>query len=1080
MITVKKSSAIALFAALTFSGCIASTPSFATDAEPILVKDINVATASSEFGATDTAFAQLGNEIFFSVETPNEEYQFWKSDGTAAGTSLIKTFDTLRNLVTYNGKIYFAANDGLGLGTELWASDGSTAGTALLKDLYLGPNSSSPGEFEVVGNTLFFAASNEDGTELWKTDGTSDGTSQVKDIRLGSSSSGPDRLRSADLGLGPVLFFVANEGSGSELFISDGTADGTQMVLDIGPNSGFQSREIIPIGSFVYFSATDSAQYGTELWRSDGTPEGTRRVTNLFNGPNDLVAIGTKIYFHSRLVNGRTAVWVYDTTRPIENETIIVSSGDNPDDLIAAGTRLFFEYETVNEGVELWSYDGTVAALVRDIRPGEESGWLGDAVAIGNLLYFESDGPEGEELWRSDGTLAGTYLVKDIRPGSRDSEPQDLINFGGNLFFTAFTPEVGREIYISDGTEQGTGLIKDLTTDSLSALYEYFEAESLADTLFFVAYDPTNGAEIWKSDGSAAGTMLVKDIWSGPSPSQFDSDIPKWLTPVGQTLFFSAYNPLLGNELWKTDGTEAGTVIVKDLFPGEYESSSPTELVAVGNRLFFEANSGDGSGRELYVSDGTSAGTTLVTDIYPGPAGAGIVNPVAFGNKLIFQANDGSSGAELWVSDGTSNGTTLIDLVAGGNSSNPDEFTQVGNTILFAADSAGNSSDRELWRTDGTISGTSKLKDINPGVGGSYPQRLTPVGNNVFFTADDGSGESLWISDGTAEGTRKVQDTPNLTAFGSTNYPPTFAAVGDNLVFVAAGPVGGMELWVSDGTSSGTRLLKDINTSGDSSPTRLTSREGKVLFFAENASNGIEPWITDGTAAGTRLLKDIQAGSATSIDRFNNFLIGSSSSSFFFAANDGFSGFELWRYQFAQPQSQSATPNAPVVTYEGPIVESITQRIDALGTVRVSGLRLDTVSVILVNGNSVSIIQQTPSLLTFTMPNLSPGRYLVTLVVPISGLNLTTDLEVIGSIKSSSKPNGGKVNVGSFNGKLVVYAAGLEGKRISWKVGGRWGRAVANSSFARFDRPTPRRGVEVNVEIFVDGVSQLTKRVVTR
>jgi hypothetical protein len=88
---------------------------------------------------------------------------------------------------------------------------------------------------------------------------------------------------------------------------------------------------------------------------------------------------------------------------------------------------------------------------------------------------------------------------------------------------------------------------------------------------------------------------------------------------------------------------------------------------------------------------------------------------------------------------------------------------------------------------------------------------------------------------------------------------------------------------------------------------------------------------------------------------------------------------------------------------------------------------------------------------------------------------LEANIEVV-----TSAPAGAKVNVGSFNGKLVVYANGYNGKRISWKVGGRWGSAVAASNTARFDRPTPRRGVDVVVEIYVDGKLELTKTVRTR
>ncbi len=95
--------------------------------------------------------------------------------------------------------------------------------------------------------------------------------------------------------------------------------------------------------------------------------------------------------------------------------------------------------------------------------------------------------------------------------------------------------------------------------------------------------------------------------------------------------------------------------------------------------------------------------------------------------------------------------------------------------------------------------------------------------------------------------------------------------------------------------------------------------------------------------------------------------------------------------------------------------------------------------------------------------------------MPVNSLNLTINNVVVNC---GQLP--GRVNVGSFNGKLVVYAAGLEGKRISWKVGGKWGRQVATSSFARFDRPTPRKGVTVSVQIFIDGVPALTRSVLTR
>ena len=88
-------------------------------------------------------------------------------------------------------------------------------------------------------------------------------------------------------------------------------------------------------------------------------------------------------------------------------------------------------------------------------------------------------------------------------------------------------------------------------------------------TLFFTADDGVNGCELWKSDGTAAGTVLVKDIRPGSC-----SSCPRNLTNVNGTLFFAADDGSDGRELWKSDGTAAGTVLVKDICPGSGGSAS--------------------------------------------------------------------------------------------------------------------------------------------------------------------------------------------------------------------------------------------------------------------------------------------------------------------------------------------------------------------------------------------------------------------------------------------------------------------------------------------------------------------------
>ncbi len=130
------------------------------------------------------------------------------------------------------------------------------------------------------------------------------------------------------------------------------------------------------------------------------------------------------------------------------------------------------------------------------------------------------------------------------------------------------------------------------------------------------ANDGTHGDELWKSDGTAAGTMMVKDIGPGSSGSD-----PQDLTNVNGTLYFDANDGRDGSELWKSDGTAAGTVMVKDIDPGS-DSSVPQDLTNVNGTLYFAANDG-AHGDELWKSDGTAAGTVMVKDIDPGATGSG-------------------------------------------------------------------------------------------------------------------------------------------------------------------------------------------------------------------------------------------------------------------------------------------------------------------------------------------------------------------------------------------------------------------------------------------------------------------------
>jgi len=337
------------------------------------------------------------------------------------------------------------------------------------------------------------------------------------------------------------------------------------------------------------------------------------------------------------------------------------TGASSPTEFVEVGETTFFVAYQGNYGTELWKTDGTVSGtmIVKDIYPGSEfyQGYIDDVwfsgyryfssspqglTNVNGVLYFTADdGANGRELWKSDGTEDGTVMVKDIDDGStydeqsltdvpNASDPQQLTNVNGTLYFTADDGVGGRELWTSDGTEDGTVMVKDIdseSTDSVPNASDPQELTAVGGTLYFTADDGVGGRELWKSDGTPGGTEMVADIFPDSTDSVPNASDPQHLTAVGGTLYFTADDGTNGRELWVSDGTEAGTEMVKDIYSGStYDATSysyvpnfsdPQKLTSVDGTLFFTAYTED-EGRELWTSDGTPGGTALVKDIITG------------------------------------------------------------------------------------------------------------------------------------------------------------------------------------------------------------------------------------------------------------------------------------------------------------------------------------------------------------------------------------------------------------------------------------------------------------------------------
>jgi ELWxxDGT repeat protein/VCBS repeat-containing protein len=473
------------------------------------------------------------------------------------------------------------------LGLESLESRLAMSSVPILVDLNAA-GASAPSDFLEIGGVTYFVANNGvNGRELWKTDGTPQGTSMLVDVNVGAGSSNPTNL----MNVNGVLYFAANDGTnGNELWRTDGTVAGTQMVKDLFtstysvnyqnfPNSS-NPTQLTNVGGKLFFTARNGVA-GVELWSSDGTSGGTTIVKNIYADSG---------------------------TTP---------SSSSPTQLTNFNGALYFVADNGVDGRELWKSDGTDAGtvMVKDIHAGTyqytptgggsaqtrpnsaHPGLL--RVLNGQLFFVANDGAHGAELWKSDGTAAGTTLLKDIRTGSAGAFTSSSLMVVANnkLLFSANDGVVGDELWKSDGTEAGTTLVKNIRAGAAGDLSDFGSFTVIDNVLYFAGNDGTNGKELWKSDGTEAGTVMLADIWTGSGTNGPNGSVPAYMTNVSGTLYFSAFTETQGRELWKYTPA-AGAALVADVFAGG-TSFNPNKLTNVNGELLFAGSAA--SGQELFT-----------------------------------------------------------------------------------------------------------------------------------------------------------------------------------------------------------------------------------------------------------------------------------------------------------------------------------------------------------------------------------------------------------------------------------------------------------------------------------------------
>jgi ELWxxDGT repeat protein len=827
---------------------------------------------------------------------------------TAGGTTLLKEFssanDSLSDLTPDGSKLFFVAD--VGKGDQLWMTDGTRAGTRPVTD-------QSPGAFfsdlTVVGKELYFTdtvAGLDVANLLYRSNGTSAGTVVVS-LPPGDAKSGNDPYDLVDYD--NALYFDL----GDRLIKADGAV--TEVVWTYGPpdmhkNDTGAVANLTVAGGLLYYTVTPQSGQSEALYATNGTARGTRLVKDFANDTSpagsivaDLTPVGSELLLVADDAASGPSLWVSNGTPA--GTTLVAALGGSSSagaadpgatsppilTATAAGTRLFFTTEPSGPGtpVELWVSDGTAAGTTQlaDIDPGNAvsySTMASEFAAIGGTLYFANDDPtHGVEVWSSDGTAAGTGLFLDLNPGPAGSFPGNMAVIDNTLYFSAVTASGSSALWSSNGTAAGTKVVASFGSqpegDGLFPdIPDAFAV--LGNSMLFAADDGSNQVELWKTDGTAAGTTMVQDL--SPSPLAYS---PADFTTVGGQVFFITQTAT--TTLWVTDGTTAGTTRVTT-FDGDLY-----DLTAFDGKLAFIESTSDGTQSSLWLSDGTASGTALVADIPTQNENDGVETPTmaALDGKLYISAPplpgpNVMGFATLWVSDGTAAGTAPIPGVP--ISANVDQMAVYQGKLYFTVDFPR----PQLWVTDGTATGTRMVANVGPQFAGI--DQLLVAGPILYIFHGSGLwnlNETLYRSNGTA------QETVPIHWFASGDLVAAAGLPDGNIAFdlLARSSNSYPQLWVSDGTAAGTQQVKDIHGGfgylGDDGESEgaITPIGGLLYLQGTDSQDGTELWQSNGTVAGTRLVQDIHPAAglsyAMALTELNGNLI--------VAADEGVHGLEL-------------------------------------------------------------------------------------------------------------------------------------------------------------------------------------------
>lgn len=859
------------------------------DKMELIFRDLEI----SQMAATDSL-------IFMIASTSESPKTLWISDGTVSGTLEFSATPTanLISLEVRGNLAYFVAQ--VRFEYALWASDGTPARTEFLHNMLWSGPSGFAGELAYAdGKVFFFGIDSNSKISIFETDGTLTGTKErFTKPNWFSHGLHPRNM----IGVDSLAYFL--DRTGFDVFLYQVRKDTVLRIQEV-PSITYDLRgyyyRVHAFQGHHYFFGGESPgiQANLHVMRTDGSinQKDTVHTFPLAGNPLAFFPLPQGLLFTIQGLGAQTEMWFYDGISMASTAIPLPSWASNGREIGIVGSTVLFE----NNTYQIMRSDGTAqgTSILSTFQSKRDFLFRPASTIYRDQVYFSAGpSPFFAELYRSDGNTFERVDDIENTPVSANIKELNLLP-NGNIVFSAFNDSIGQELWGSDGTVTGSGLIKDLATEQGNptnlAHNSSPEGFTLVDDTYYFSATDSFGLYYYlhKTDGTSAGTEQVSNFFTSQgrftnfplkdhilwkdklyfagaeytlilSPDvelyQYDPALntttllkeiepisglksnPQSFTPTNDYLFFIAQTQAEGPELWLTDGSTAGTKMVKEIAPGQrggfsnQNNSFPQSFASMDTFILFPANDNT-DGWQLWRSNGTESGTYPLQDSLTNRSMGGLHR---FKDKAIFWEFDFSNGAELWITDGTDSGTQEILSQATTNFSWNPRTLYIDEDICFFTLFQANIG-KELWKTDGTAAGTKLVKDLYPGSGSSSPEHFGSFeqGKYVFWATDSLGDRVLWFTDGTTNNTYPV---PAYQTAGNGLFREKELVISNDFLY-----------FVAEDVQSGQALFRfDLGTTGIFEP---LSRSSSFTVYPNPAQNHLNIRFKD---SGSQVLEKIQ------------------------------------------------------------------------------------------------------------------------------------------------------------------------------------------------------------------------------